>query len=34
MNLGLGFGGSITHTEMKQGFRRSGATSEQLTPNF
>jgi len=34
MNLGLGFGGSIIHTEMTQVFRPSGATSEQLTSNF
>jgi hypothetical protein len=34
MNLGLGSGGSIIHTEMMQGFRPSGATSEQLTSNF
>ena len=31
MNLGLGSGGSIIHTEMMQGLRPSGATSEQLT---
>ena len=34
MNLGLGSGGSMIHTEMMQGFRPSGATSEQLTSNF
>jgi hypothetical protein len=34
MNLGLGSGGSMIHTEMTQGFRPSGATSEQLTSNF
>ena len=34
MNLGLGSGGSIIHTDMMQGFRPSGVTSEQLTSNF
>jgi hypothetical protein len=34
MNLGLGSGGSMIHTEMMQGFRPSGAASEQLTSNF
>jgi hypothetical protein len=34
MNLGLGSGGSMIHTEMVQGFQPSGATSEQLTSNF
>jgi hypothetical protein len=33
-NLGLGSGGSMIHTEVMQGFRPSGATSEQLTSNF
>ena len=34
MNLGLGSADSIIHTEMMQGFRPSGVTSEQLTSNF
>ena len=34
MNLGLGSGGSMIHTEMMQGFRPSGVTSEQRTSNF
>jgi hypothetical protein len=34
MNFGPGSGGWIIHTEMMQGFRPSGATSEQLTSNF
>jgi hypothetical protein len=34
MNLGLGSGGSTIHTDMMQGFRLSGVTSEQLTSNF
>ena len=34
MNLGLGSGGSIIHTEMMQGFRPSGVMSEQRTSNF
>jgi hypothetical protein len=33
-NLGLGSGGSMIHAEMMQGFRPSGAASEQLTSNF
>ena len=34
MNLGLGSAGSMIHTEMVQGFRPSGVTSEQRTSNF
>jgi hypothetical protein len=34
MNVGLGSGGSMIHTEMMQGFRPSGVTSEQRTSNF
>jgi hypothetical protein len=34
MNLGLRSGGSMIHTETMQGFRPSGATSEQVTSNF
>jgi hypothetical protein len=34
MNLGLGSGGSMIPTETMQGFRPSGAASEQVTSNF
>lgn len=34
MNLGLRSGGSMIHTETMQGFRPSGAASEQVTSNF
>jgi len=34
MNLGLGSGGSMIHTEMMQGFWPFGAASEQLTSNL
>ena len=34
MNLGSGSGGSMIHTEIIQGLRPSGVTSEQLTSNL